>query len=196
MTELWLVRHGETEWNREHRFMGQQDIPLNPEGLRQAAELAAGLKGQRFDALFSSDLLRARQTAEVLAATLKIPLRLDARLREVLLGDWQGEAHAEIQARFPAQWAERHANPPDFRPPGGETIAEVAARASAAVDEIAAVFPNGRVLLVSHGILLAALICRARGLPLAQIFTQNPAHARAEIITWPPAATGRDTCNG
>lgn len=189
MTEIWLVRHGETEWNREHRFMGQRDIPLNAEGLRQAAELAAGLKGQRFDALVSSDLLRARQTAEALAAALGLPLRLDARLREVQLGAWQGEVHAEIQARFPAQWAERYASPPDFRPPGGETIAEMAARACAAVDELAAAYPRGRVLLVSHGILLAALICRARGLPLAQIYEQNPAHARAEIIQWPPAAS-------
>ncbi|HWQ04644.1 MAG TPA: histidine phosphatase family protein [Longilinea sp.] len=186
MTKIWLVRHGETDWNRSHRFMGQQDIPLNVEGLRQAAELANALRGQHFDALFSSDLQRARQTAEVFAEALHLPRWLDARLREVNLGDWQGETHADIQAHFPAQWAERYADPLNFRPPGGETVAEMAARAYQALDEIAAACPNSRVLLVSHGILLAALICRARDMPLTQIYEQNPAHARPEIIFWPP----------
>ncbi|GAP13829.1 fructose-2,6-bisphosphatase [Longilinea arvoryzae] len=186
MTEIWLVRHGETEWNREQRFMGQQDIPLNRAGLQQAADLAVSLRGQHFNALYSSDLLRARQTAEALAAALKLPLRLDARLREVMLGVWQGQTHADVQARYPLQWAERYANPPDFRPPAGETIAEMAARAYPVLDEIAAAYPRGLVLLVSHGILLAALICRARGLPLALIYAQNPANARPEIIDWPP----------
>lgn len=191
MTELWLVRHGETDWNREQRLMGQLDIPLNAEGMRQAAELAAELTGQVFDALFSSDQLRARQTAEVLAAALNLPLHLDPRLREEHLGAWQGLTHAEIQARYPGQWEQRRADPPDFRPPGGgETIAEMAARACAAVDEIAAAHPRGRVLVVSHGILIAALLCRANNLPLARIFDQNPANARAEIVRWPPAGNG------
>jgi broad specificity phosphatase PhoE len=186
MTEIWLVRHGETDWNRMHRFMGQQDIPLNAEGLRQAADLADTLRGQHFDALFSSDLLRARQTAEVLAVALHLPRWLDTRLREVNLGDWQGVTHADIQARFPEQWAERYADPLNFRPPGGETIGEMVARAFPAVDEIAATYPHSRVLLVSHGILLAALICRARDLPLMQLYGQNPANAKPEIIFWPP----------
>mgnify|MGYP000990793432 CR=1 FL=1 len=191
MTELWLVRHGETDWNREQRLMGQLDIPLNAEGMRQAAELAAELTGQVFDALFSSDQLRARQTAEVLAAALNLPLHLDPRLREEHLGAWQGLTHAEIQARYPGQWEQRRADPPDFRPPGGgETIAEMAARACAAVDEIAAAHPQGRVLVISHGILIAALLCRANNLPLARIFDQNPANARAEIVCWPPARNG------
>lgn len=190
MTELWLVRHGETDWNREQRLMGQQDIPLNEGGLRQAAELAAGLVGQEFDALFSSDLLRARQTADALEAALDLPPRLDPRLREEHLGGWQGLTHAEIQARYPGTWEQRRADPPVFRPPGGETIAEMAARACAAVDEIAAIYPRGRVLLVSHGILIAALICRANNLSLARIFEQNPANARAEVVCWPPAGSG------
>ncbi len=190
MTEIWLVRHGETEWNREQRFMGQENIPLNRAGLQQAADLAASLRGQHFDALYSSDLLRARQTAEALAATLSLPLQLDARLREVMLGVWQGQTHADVQARYPLQWAERYTNPPDFRPPAGETISEMADRAAPILDEIAAAHPNGRVLLVSHGILLAALICRARGLPLAQIYAQNPANARPEIIEWSPRKPG------
>lgn len=190
MTELWLVRHGETDWNREQRLMGQLDIPLNARGLQQAADLAASLHGQPFDALVSSDLLRARQTADVLAAALNLPLTLDARLREEHLGGWQGQTHAEIQARYPGTWEQRRVDPPGFRPPEGETIAEMAARACAAMDEIAAKYPQRRVLVVSHGILIAALICRANGLPLARIFEQNPANARAEVVRWPPVETG------
>lgn len=193
MTEIWLVRHGETDWNREQRFMGQQDVPLNNEGLRQAAGLAAGLRGRRFDALVSSDLLRAQQTAGALAAALNLPLQLDARLREVMLGEWQGETYAAVQARFPQQWAERYADPLHFRPPGGETVAEMAVRACAAADEIAAACPDGRVLLVSHGVLLAALICRARELPLDQIYGQSLANARPEVIHWPPSGPGRSS---
>ncbi len=188
MTEIWLVRHGETDWNRLHRFMGQQDIPLNAAGLRQAADLADALRGLHFDAIFSSDLQRARQTAEVLADALHLPRCLDVRLREVHLGSWQGETHADIQARFPAQWAERYADPLNFRPPGGETVAEMAARAYPAVDEIAAACPDSRVLLVSHGILLAALLCRARNLPLTEIYAQELGNARPEIIFWPPGS--------
>ncbi|NMB67435.1 MAG: histidine phosphatase family protein [Chloroflexi bacterium] len=188
MSELWLVRHGETDWNRERRLMGQLDIPLNAEGILQAAELAASLQGQPFDVLVSSDLLRARQTAETLAAALNLPLHLDPRLREEHLGAWQGLTIDEIQARYPGQWEQRRADPPDFRPPGeGETIAEMAARACAAMDEIAAAHPRGRVLVVSHGILIAALLCRANNLPLARIFEHNPANARAEVVRWPPA---------
>lgn len=188
MTEIWLVRHGETDWNREQRLMGQLDIPLNPLGLQQAASLAAEMTGQAFDALYASVQIRARQTAEVLAATLNLPLRLDARLCEENIGGWQGLTIAEVHARYPGQWEQRRADPPNFRPPGGgETITEMAARACEAADEIAATWPQGRVLLVSHGILIASLICRANGLPLTRIFEQNLANARAEIIHWPAA---------
>ena len=192
MTEFWLVRHGETDWNRERRLMGQLDIPLNALGMQQAANLAAELKEQAFDALYASVQLRARQTAEALAAALDLPLQLDARLREEFIGGWQGLTIEEVKARYPGQWEQRRADPPDFRPPcEGETIAEMAARACAAIEEIAAAHPRGRVLVVSHGILIAALICCARDLPLAQVFEHNLANASVEIIGWSPAGTRR-----
>src|SRR5213082_1136682 len=104
MTEILLVRHGETEWNRESRFQGHADPSLNELGREQAAELAAALAGERLAAVYSSPLRRALETAQIIAA----PHRLDAvpvdGLREVDVGSWQGLTRDEVEHRFPQQF--------------------------------------------------------------------------------------------
>lgn len=183
---LWLVRHGQTDWNVVGRYQGQSDPPLNPVGRAQARALASRLRGHGFQALYTSDLLRARQTADALAAHAGLAPRLEPRLREMHHGAWDGLLVTEIQARFPADWAAwRHA-PHAARPPGGETVTEVAERVAAALDDIARRHAGGHVLVVSHGLALATALCRVHDVPLAQAHDLVPPNAEATMVRWTP----------
>ncbi len=110
-TELWLVRHWTTEWNLQKRYQGQTDIPLNDAGLTQAEELGGLLSATAFDAIYTSDLQRARQTAGTLAHRLNVPVYPDARLREAHFGDWEGENYFEMKEKYPEIWKERMKTP-------------------------------------------------------------------------------------
>jgi broad specificity phosphatase PhoE len=140
MTTILLARHGETDWNREGRWQGWADPPLNETGREQARTLAAELRATPFDAVYSSDLRRASETAEIVAAPHDVPVVLDRDLRELDIGSWSGLTRAEIAARFP-----------DGRRPDGETHEQQAARVRASVLRIAREHPGGRVLVVAHG---------------------------------------------
>jgi alpha-ribazole phosphatase len=186
MTQLYLVRHGQTDWNVEGRYQGQSDLPLNAAGRAQAETLARQLAGVPFVAVYSSDLKRAQETAERLAATLRVKVQLDPRLREINQGEWEGQLVTDIAAQYREAWAERTRDPVNARAPGGESAAEVAARLAEAAGEIARAHPCGPVLMVSHGLALATLICRARGRPLAEAYQAIPENGRPEVIVWPP----------
>jgi len=140
MTELLLVRHAETEWNREGRWQGHADPPLNEAGRAQAQALAEVLTGEEVDAIYTSDLRRAAETAEILAGALGRPVTPDPGLREIDVGSWSGLTRAEVAERYPG-W-ETH---------DGESREELEARVVAAVRRIAQRHPNGRVVIVTHG---------------------------------------------
>jgi broad specificity phosphatase PhoE len=185
VTRLILVRHGQTDWNVEGRYQGQADRPLNVTGRGQARALAELLIGAGVHAIYSSDLQRARQTAEVIARRIGVEPALDPRLREINQGVWEGLLLSEIIARYPREWAERERDPLHSRPPGGESIADVAARIWAAVADIAQRHPEGPVLVVSHGTALGTLICEARELPLAEARQHIPPNAAPVEVEWP-----------
>ena len=140
MTTLLLARHGETGWNREGRWQGWADPPLNATGQAQAHRLADELRAVAFDAVYSSDLRRAHETAVILAAPHAVPVLADAGLREIDIGSWSGLTRAEIADRFP-----------DGRRPDGETHEEHGARVREAVMRIARDHLGERILLVGHG---------------------------------------------
>jgi len=146
MTTILLARHGETEWNRIGRYQGWADPPLNDTGREQARVLAEQLRSTPFDAVYSSDLRRARETAEIVAAPHAVPVVVEPGLREVDVGEWSGLTRAEVERRFPG--GER---------PGGETREQHAARVLAAAERIARAHPGERILLVSHGGTMRAL---------------------------------------
>jgi broad specificity phosphatase PhoE len=100
MTQLCLIRHGQTDWNLEGRYQGQSDVPLNQTGLAQAQSLAEQLKGQTFAAIYSSDLMRARQTAEPCAKMLGMTIQAEAHLREIDQGEWEVVLVEDIKARY------------------------------------------------------------------------------------------------
>jgi broad specificity phosphatase PhoE len=157
LRHLLLVRHGQSEWNAVGRWQGQADPRLSALGEEQARDAAERLGDLGFGAVISSDLRRARRTAEILAATLGLPVTVDPDLREIDVGDWQGLTRAEIEAGWPgelADWSEGRSE----SPPGGETRAHLVERARAALARAAAgASPGDRLLLVSHGALIRHL---------------------------------------
>ena len=193
MTEFWLIRHGQTDWNLIGRFQGHTDIPLNSKGLAQANELAHKLASKEFDAIYSSDLSRAVQTAKVISEQLNLPVRTDTRLREICQGEWEGMLLAEVREKYQFDPAQANTSPETSRAPGGESVNEVAARMAAAINSIAALYPTGRVLLVSHGLAVATLYCLANAIPLASVHSYIPENATPLVVQWPPAAGVAET---
>jgi 2,3-bisphosphoglycerate-dependent phosphoglycerate mutase len=151
MLRLCLIRHGETDWNVEARLQGSTDIPLNAHGIRQAYATAEVLSDDRFDAIYSSDLLRATMTASVIAEAQHQPLLLEPRLRERDLGLLQGLAPADAMEQFPEVYGRLKAKIPDYEPPKGESVTALAARVSGALTSIAAKHQGQTVLAVTHG---------------------------------------------
>jgi broad specificity phosphatase PhoE len=162
VTTLLLARHGETDWNSERRWQGHVDRPLNGRGREQARALAAELVGRTIDAVYSSDLLRARETAEIVAAELGLQVRVDPRLREVDVGSWSGLVHTEIEASDPAGFRRWQDGGKGWEQ--GESYEEMGARVVAAVLELAAAHPGETLLVVTHGGSIRACRATAAGL--------------------------------
>jgi len=166
MIRLLLIRHGKTDWNAQHRYQGQIDVPLNHAGCRQAAALARRLQDEDLSAIYTSDLQRARQTAQEIATPHGLSVWTEPRLREMSFGDWEGLTYAQIQARGPEKMARWFADPVRVPPPGGETLTRLAERVRAALDDIVRACANQTVALVSHGGTVRILLCAAMGLDL------------------------------
>lgn len=162
MATILFARHGETQWNRDGRFQGHADPPLNDAGRAQAEGLAERLEGQRFAAIYASDLRRAWETADIVAARLRRDVTRDAGLREIDVGSWSGLTRAEVAARDPDGFARWLAGEVGH---DGETREQHLARVLAAVLSIGAAHGGERVLVVSHGGSLRTLQRHALGEP-------------------------------
>ncbi|HST03692.1 MAG TPA: histidine phosphatase family protein [Chloroflexia bacterium] len=159
-TLVYLVRHGETTWNAEHRFQGHLDVELSRKGLAQAEAVAKWLATQpvHFAALFSSDLKRAVQTAQIIGKRVGLIPQLYRGLRELHGGEWQGLLRAEIEARFPGKldlWDEQLDS---FTVPGGESLPAVQRRIYATYEKIVAEHTGEAIIIVSHGAALTTLL--------------------------------------
>jgi len=146
---IWLARHGETAYNAERRFQGQGAVPLSDRGREQARELAARVEPLGIRKLYSSQLKRARETADIVGAALGLEPHVDERFRESFRGEWEGRLIAEIKAEDPVAWEGSMAIEVGFRFPGGESLEEHAARVEAALVDVA----EGPLpaLVVCHG---------------------------------------------
>jgi probable phosphoglycerate mutase len=161
MTTILLARHGESDWNRAKRWQGFADRPLTDLGRRQAEELADRLEGTELDAIYSSDLQRARETAEAVARRRELEVRTTPDLREVDVGSWSGLTRAEAEARYPeayARWLHGGEGWED-----GETYEQLQARVVRAMTLIAAAHDGGQVLVVAHGGTIRAIHASALG---------------------------------
>jgi broad specificity phosphatase PhoE len=148
VTTLLLARHGETDWNRDGRFQGHADPMLNELGRQQAQKLGLELRGEQIDAIWSSDLGRAKQTAFYIASHFGMPVRLSGELREMDVGSWSGLTREEIAERWPAEYAAWHETGRGW--PDGEDFDAMQARVVDAVLGIAAAHPGQQVLVVTH----------------------------------------------
>ena len=155
MTDIVLIRHGETAWNAEARLQGHLDIGLNDKGMTQARRVAQALADEPFAAIIASDLQRALQTAEAIALGRKLSVTIDRALRERCFGGFEGLLYADIEAHFPQDYLRWKAREIDARyPPGvhaAETLREFSARSLAAVVRHAADYPDQTIAIVTHG---------------------------------------------
>lgn len=197
-TELIFIRHGETDWNRQQRFQGQIDVPLNDTGRAQAARLALRLAGEPNDVLICSDLLRTRETAAPLALAWRTQARPDAAFREQNFGIVDGLDVPTIQqhhAELWALWLEQRA---DFRLPGGESLREFNRRVMAGLHALVQQHAGKTITVVSHGGVLDMLWRSVHGLPLdglrrceipnTGINRLRWAGGRLNIVAWADAA--------
>jgi len=166
--KLILVRHGETEWNRENRVVGFADIGLNDEGRKQVRRLALALKEEKVDAIYSSPLSRAWETALEIARFHNGQVKADDAFQEMDAGELDGLTYEDMRERygeFIKQWLR---DPGSCTMPGGESLAGVQERAWLAVERVREKHPDGAVMVVSHNFVIMSIICRALGLDLGQ----------------------------
>ncbi len=150
-TRVLAIRHGETAWNVEGRIQGQLDVPLNETGRWQVHRLALAVAEEEIAAIYSSDLLRAFETAQAVARGSGDPIVTDTGLRERGFGTFEGLSYAEINARWPELGERWRRRDPTFGAPGGETLNEFYARSIATASRLAALHPGQTIALVSHG---------------------------------------------
>jgi phosphoserine phosphatase len=174
---LFLLRHGETEWNKIGRFQGVSDIPINAEGHRQAQVLAESLQAELLQGIYSSFLCRARQTAEVIASLHNMNVNTRIDLHEMDLGELEGADREVFQNRYGALAAQWKEGPWNVQMPGGESLPQVQKRMWSALMAIAREHQSGTVAVVSHAFANAAVLCRAADLDITHFreFRQSPA---------------------
>ena len=167
---LLLARHGETDWNAAGHIQGQTDTSLNTNGIAQAVQLAQRLRetGVQVNKLYSSPQKRAMETAQIVARTLECGIVSVEALREMSFGAWEGYSWAEIEMRWPRDYAAYLADRLNVPPPGGESFAQLLDRVVPALEEIAAA-EAGVVLAVSHSAVIKAVMCRLDGVPFREI---------------------------
>jgi len=184
MARYILVRHGQTQWNKEGKYTGQSDIPLNDTGREQAREASATILDLEPDLIYASDLQRALETARLIRADrTDIPLITDKRLREIHQGEWEGLHEDEIKRRFEEQFVIRRENPLQTAPPGGETMGEVYDRVRDFLREMQSTYDGKVILIVAHGVVLAIIDLISCGEPIEKVFDHIPANAKPRIVS-------------
>ena len=196
--KLFLMRHGETDWNLAQRFQGHSDVPLNQVGLRQAQALRDRLSDETITSIYSSDLGRAYETAKIIANG-KNNLQSDARLREVHFGDWEGLTYSEIQEKYPGQLLAWEQDVYKTAPPNGETLEQLAEHSQSILNDLLVKHRDETILVVAHGGVIRVLICLALGLP-ANLYWQFQIapSSLSEIAFYPAGAIlnfVNDTCH-
>ncbi len=164
MTSIYLIRHGQTAWNKEEIFRGRTDVPLDETGLRQAELAGEYFKGLKIHAIYSSPLARAWQTAQMIAGPHSLRVQPLEGIIDMSFGNWEGHPHEEIKKMDPETYRLWRAEPHRARLPGGESLEEVRVRAMAAVEEVIQSNLGKALVLVSHRVVNKVVICGVLGI--------------------------------
>lgn len=183
MTEIILCRHGETDWNRQGRYQGRSDVPLNGRGREQAKALALALREEEIDAVYASTLSRAYDTAEEIAKLLGQDVKQDARLDEINQGAWEGLRRDEIVVSHPDLHERWLQFPSDLRLPDGETLDEVCCRVGSALDELLRMHADETVCVVAHSVSMAVIKHKLEGISLRSALSTLPENASWQRLT-------------
>lgn len=170
MGKIYLIRHGETDANRTFQFQGHIDNPLNSKGLQQAAALGKYYENIELDAVYSSSMQRAKQTAMPLAQSHGVDLQPLDELKEVSFGDWEGLSYDEIKAKWGDQLELFFTQPAQCRMPGGESFYDVAKRVQAAYNMIIEENGGKNIAIVSHGGVVRVQLCLLLGLDINKLW--------------------------
>jgi broad specificity phosphatase PhoE len=170
VTRVFLVRHGETEWNAARIFQGHMDSTLTGTGLEQASRLADRLQGEGLVAVYSSDQGRAVQTAGATASRLGLPVIQRRELREIDCGDWTGKQYDEVRGLWPSEHAGWRDAPHNHCMPNGETVSQVQERALSFLRDVRAQHPRGAILAVTSNTVVRTVVCHLMGLPLERLW--------------------------
>lgn len=189
MTTIYLLRHGALADDNHARFIGQIDLPLAAEGIRQAQALADALRHKEIGIVFCSDLLRTRQTAEIIVNETGIPMKATRDLREISLGHWEGMKRSEVRSTFPDQYAARGRDMTCYRVPGGESYVECRLRLLAAWKQILS-SGSDQVVVVSHAGINRLLLCHLLGMPMTHMFRIGQNYGCVNIVQ----QTGESIC--
>ena len=179
MTTIFLARHGESDWNVAKRFQGHSDRPLTERGREQAHALADLVASEKIEAVYTSPLSRARETAEIVAARVGLEPVALAELREVDTGSWSGLSRADVETRFPEGFTRWRSGGSGWE--DGETYEEMAERVIGALRTIAEDHPDGRVLIISHGGPIRAIHAAAEGLAITDYRRLKPVEPNARL---------------
>ncbi len=182
--QLYLVRHGQTDWNLQHRFQGQADVPLNKTGEDQVQKIAQRLSKIKIDAIYSSDLRRTVQTADRIASYHEVNCVTDLRWRELSFGAWEGLTYDEIKAKEPELLEKWQTDPLNAAAPSGETLQQLAMRVDSALEDLRADHEDQTVLLTVHGGTIQALLCLALGIELNHYWQFSVSSASLSEITF------------
>ncbi len=171
MLEIYLTRHGETQWNTIRRMQGQNNSPLTELGTRQAKWLARRLKGKKFSYVYTSPLGRAKETAVILNDVLGAKLVEDDRLMEIALGDWEGRLVSEVEQTFPKEHEQFWHNPLEFGMDDKEDFFQVRERAADFFESLIKQHGEGKILVVAHAIILKGMMNYIRGNGVGEFWT-------------------------
>ncbi len=167
MITIHLVRHGETIWNKSGKYQGSTDVPLSSKGIEQAEKLANYMKNTPITAVYSSNLIRAKVTAEQIARCHGLPVKTFAELQELCFGEWEGLTFDEIEARWPGVVEQMYTKPSEVQIENGETFADMQTRAFSCLQSILKQHKDGdTIVLVCHGGTNRVLLCALLNLPL------------------------------
>ncbi|HKK33855.1 MAG TPA: histidine phosphatase family protein [Desulfomicrobiaceae bacterium] len=180
MSALFLLRHGPVIRDTPWRYTGTRDVPLSTAGYVRAALWAERLRNTGFTAVYTSDLSRCRETADIVCLDRSVPPVPAPALREIDLGVWDGLSKDEVRARFPGEYEARGSDMADFRPPDGESFRDVQVRALAFLSDLP--LDQGNILAVTHAGVIRAILCAARHIDLNHLFSVTPGYGSLHIL--------------